>query len=142
MPDKFGWNQLRYKNPFEKGIYWYYLSLEVRKRDIERWGTCISCDRPITMENAQGGHFCPAGSCGRDLLFDLLNINAECHGCNGFDSGHLFGYERNLDIRYGKGTAQALKDRYLEYKKSDVALKDWSAKDYATKIKSLSSYAH
>jgi predicted RNA-binding Zn-ribbon protein involved in translation (DUF1610 family) len=136
MPEGFQWSNLRYKSPFEKGIYWFYTSLFVRERDVANWGTCISCNKPITVETSQGGHYCPAGSCGRDLLFDERNVNAECPRCNAFDEGHLFGYEIGLDSRYGRGTAEGLKRRYKAYKDGEP-VKDWSAKEYAQKIRDL-----
>lgn len=131
---------LRYKNPPEKGVYWYLFSLFVRQRDVEKWGTCISCGRSITMESCDAGHFMPAGSCGRDLLFDPLNVNAECSQCNAWDDTHLLGYAEGLDKRYGQGTALALRKRRQEYKDSKIPTKDFSAKEYELLIKSLPSY--
>lgn len=137
---KAGFTWLRYKNPPEKGVYWYYFSLFIRQRDIERWGTCISCGREITMENSNAGHFMPADDCGRDLLFDPLNVNAECEHCNAWDDTHLLGYAENLDVRYGHGTARTLRARRDAYKNSPNVLKDLKASEYAEKIKELSSY--
>ena len=135
----FQWSQLRYKSPYEKGIYWYYFSLYVRHRDVEKYGTCISCDKPITVKTCQAGHFIAAHGCGRDLLFDPLNVNAECGGCNGKDQNHLWGYERNLIKRYGKEAPNLLKDKFFLYKNGGL-VKDWTAKQYAEKIKQLPSY--
>lgn len=143
MPEKYSWSSLRYKNPYQKGIYWYYISLYVRQRDVKKYGTCISCGKPISIDTCDAGHFIPAGSCGRDLLFDLLNINAECGRCNAWDEGHLFGYERGLVDRYGKDAMLSLKDRYFLYKNRDKTLptiKDWKASEYEEKIKALNSY--
>lgn len=137
----FTYNNLRYKNPPEKGVYWYYLSLEVRKRDIEKWGTCISCGRELTWENAQAGHFMPAANCGRDLLFDLMNVHGECNACNGFDSTHLLGYSENLDRRYGAGTALSMRNRRETYRNGSP-LKDWKGHEYADMIRKLPSYPH
>ena len=131
---------LRYQNPFEKGVYWYWFSIEVRTRDVETHGVCISCGKPITVDTAQAGHFIAASVGGRDLLFDPRNVNAECGRCNAFDEGHLLGYERRLDERYGKGTAQGLKDRYWQYKESQTPLKDWKGSEYADMIRSLKCY--
>jgi len=105
---------LRYQTPFEKGIYWYWFSIDVRKRDVEKYGTCISCGKSITVDTCDAGHFIAASGCGRDLLFHPFNVNAECGRCNAFDENHLIGYEIRLDERYGHGTAQMLKDMYLE----------------------------
>lgn len=135
----FKYEHLRYKTPPEKGVYWYYFSLYVRLRDVEKYGTCISCGKPITMENTDAGHFMPAESCGRDLLFDERNVNAECKQCNAFDSTHLLSYAENLDKRYGEGTSQKLRTRYMEYKFGDT-VKDWKREQYVAKIKALPSY--
>jgi len=136
---KFQWSHLRYKHPFEKGVYWYYVSRYVRQRDVEKYGTCISCGKSITVETCDAGHFIAAAGCGRDLLFDLHNINAECGGCNAFDSNHLIGYEKGLIERYDHTVPQYLKDMYWEYKNGGV-LKDWKASEYAEKIQALPNY--
>lgn len=135
---KSGFNYFRYKNPIEKGIFWYYFSLHIRKRDVEKYGTCISCGRPITVETCDAGHFMPAGDCGRDLLFDERNVNAECSRCNAWDSTHLLGYAEGLDKRYGEGTARTLRQRREEYR-SGPPVKDWKADEYAEKIRGLST---
>ncbi len=140
LPETFQWSNLRYKHPYEKGVYWYWFSLEVRQRDVERYGTCISCGKPITVDTSDAGHYIAAAGCGRDLLFDPLNVNAECGRCNGFDENHLFGYKRGLVNRYGKEAPLSLEDRYFLYKNSTDPVKDWSAKEYAEKIKALSSF--
>lgn len=139
-----GFTWLRYTSPPEKGVYWYYLSLYVRQRDVEKYGTCISCGRQITLETCDAGHFMPAESCGRDLLFDLRNVNAECNHCNAWDSTHLLGYAEGLDKRYGPGTAAELRAQRTLYlnqtRKSGVVIKDWKAAEYADKIRALPSY--
>lgn len=135
----FQYSSLRYKTPPEKGVYWYYFSLHVRERDVKKYGTCISCGKEITMDNTDAGHFMPAGSCGRDLIFDEMNVNAECKRCNAFDSTHLLGYAENLDKRYGEGTSQKLRQRYLDYRYGDT-VKDWSKEQYSAKIKDISTY--
>jgi 5-methylcytosine-specific restriction endonuclease McrA len=132
---------LRYKNPPEKGVYWYYLSRYVRQRDVDKWGTCISCGRYITFETCQAGHFMPASSCGRDLLFDLTNVNAECSQCNAWDETHLLGYAENLDKRYGQGTSLSLRKRRDEYKAGPL-LKDWKGHEYAELVRRLPNYPH
>lgn len=134
-----GFDWLRYKNPPEKGIYWYYFSQEVRNRDVEKYGVCISCGRPITFDTCDAGHFMPAANCGRDLLFDPLNVNAECAHCNAWDEAHLLGYADGLDKRYGVGTALSLRKKREDYKNSPP-IKDWKADAYADKIRELSTY--
>ena len=135
----FQYSQLRYKSPPEKGVYWYWFSLEIRHRDVEKYGVCISCGNAITVSTCQAGHFISAHGCGRDLLFDPMNVHAECGGCNGFDSNHLFGYEKGLIERYDESVPVYLKDCYFEYKNGGK-VKDWKASEYAEKINALNSY--
>jgi 5-methylcytosine-specific restriction endonuclease McrA len=132
-------HHLRYKNPPEKGVFWYYFSLHVRQRDVAAWGTCISCGRPITVETSQAGHFMPAANCGRDLLFDERNVNAECERCNAWDETHLLGYADGLDRRYGPGTAAELRRRRDAYLAGGPT-KDWKAPEYAARCRELSTY--
>jgi 5-methylcytosine-specific restriction endonuclease McrA len=136
MPHNYNWHNLRYKNPPQKGVYWWHLSRFIRQRDVKEWGVCISCGIPITVDSSDAGHFIPAANCGRDLLFDLRNVNAECSHCNAWDELHIIGYMRGLDERYGKGTAEKLLDRAQAYREGPV-VKDWSAKEYEAKIHAL-----
>lgn len=121
---------MRYKGL--KGIYWCWLARYIRMRDFLRYGTCVSCGGRKTYEELQAGHFAPASSCGFALLFDERNLNAECGGCNGFDSMHLLGYARNLDVRYGPGTADGLQERYGA--RHQNTMKEWSKLEYEREV--------
>lgn len=136
LPPNYSKSILRYKNPIEKGVYWYHFSLAVRHRDVARWGKCISCGRAITVENSQGGHFMPAVGCGRDLLFHPLNVNAECERCNAFDETHLLGYAENLDKRYGPGTSMALRKAKEAYSNGHP-VKDWNRATYIKMVEEI-----
>lgn len=105
--------RLRYRNPPEKGIAWYYIARYVRERDAREYGTCISCGTAKGFSELQAGHYAPAGNCGPDLLLDPRNINGECGRCNAFDEGHLIGYEAGYIHRYGQAAMDELKARYL-----------------------------
>jgi len=134
LPEKVQASNLRWKHPIEKGIYWWFFSRFIRERDVKKYGTCISCNRPITVDTSDCGHFIPAASCGRDLLFDEINNNAECSHCNAWDELHLIGYAKGLDKRYGQGTAERLLQRYYDYKYGPT-VKDWKKADYEEKIR-------
>lgn len=82
----------------------------------------------------------PAADCGRDLLFDERNVNAECSHCNAWDGAHLLGYADGLDKRYGPGTAAELRKRRDDYK-NGPPVKDWKKDDYAAKIRDLTDHA-
>lgn len=137
MPAEYKSYNLRYKNPLEKGIYWYFFSLAIRKRDIEKYGTCISCEKEITVDTCDAGHFIPAGSCGPLLLFHSLNVNAECSHCNAWDDLHLLGYARNLDLRYGEGTSERLLQSHRERKNSLLVEKDFTREEYKRMISQI-----
>lgn len=130
LPERFQWQHLRYKSPYQKGVLWFFFSLFIRTRDVEKYGVCISCGKKISIDTCDAGHFAPASYCGRDLLFDETNVNAECKRCNAFDSMHLIGYARGLDSRYGTGTADRL---YLAAKTRPIQ-RDWTAKEYEERI--------
>lgn len=137
LPAGFRYHHLRYVSPPEKGILWHYFSLYIRNRDVKKYGTCISCGRAIDVETSNAGHFMPASSCGRDLIFDERNVNAECAQCNAWDETHLLGYAEGLDERYGKGTAQSLRDRREAYQNSQVPIKDWNRATYSEMVHAL-----
>lgn len=137
---KAGFSWLRYKNPPEKGVYWYYFSLFVRERDVKEYGTCISCGKEITVDTCDAGHFIPASVCGRDLLFDEMNVHAECSRCNAWDESHMLGYERGLAFRYSDKTVEDLKQRFFTYKYHSSPVKDWKPHEYAEKIRALPTY--
>lgn len=131
---------LRYANPIEKGVYWYWFSRQIRQRDVSKYGTCISCGRELTFETAQAGHFIPAVKCDRELLFDFQNVNAECAGCNAFDEFHLVPYARNLDKRWGAGTADSLEARKKAREENKEVIRDWKGDVYARLIRELPIY--
>ena len=73
-----------------KGKYWTLLSEYIRRRDFERYGTCISCNKPVSdWREFDAGHFISAGSGGFSLLFDETNVNGECQYDNAFNGNHL-----------------------------------------------------
>ena len=129
------WGQ-RYKGL--KGKYWTLLSEYIRRRDFQRYGTCISCGKPVSdWREFDAGHFIPAGSGGFSLLFDERNLNGECPYDNAFNGAHLLLYRRGLDARYGPGTADALEERYRDSHFKGKITKEWARK--STKPKSSKS---
>lgn len=140
LPSTFQYRSLRYKNPPEKGVYWYWFSIDIRQRDIKKYGVCIACGKEITMENCDAGHFISAHGCGRDLLFDPMNVHAECKGCNGFDENHLHGYERGIVERHGQEQVIRLRRLFFDYKDSTEPIKDFTRLQYVDMILALPSY--
>ncbi len=121
-----------------KGIYWFLLSKYIRVRDFKKFGTCISCGKKFgKWEEAQAGHYAPAGDCGFALLFDKRNINAECPPCNNprFSPGKLIPYRSNLVKRYGEEYVREIDELY-RLRRSQTT-KEWTQKEYDIKIKEL-----
>lgn len=75
---------------------------------------CITCSRPVLFkdrvghfhQSAHAGHFQPEtrGS----TRFNEMNVNGQCHICNSFNAGEQIKYARELDLKYGDGTAAEL----------------------------------
>lgn len=131
---------LRYKSNQLKGLYWYLFSIQIRKRDFEKYGRCISCNKPVfSWRDFDAGHYIAAGQCGFALLFDETNVNGECSGCNAYDRTHLIGYAKGLDDRYGQGTAESLYQRYCDVQFKGKTTKEWGAAEYRSKISQLLS---
>lgn len=124
---------VRYKG--RKGVYWWLFSRKIRQRDFEKYGgMCVDqCGKKAdSWQEMQAGHFVPASK-GFTLLFDERNVNAQLPVCN---SPHIsplspIGYARELDERYGAGTADALMARQHE------TTKEWTQKEYDYNIRLL-----
>jgi hypothetical protein len=84
-----------------------YFSKYVRLRDsVDGYGQCITCDRTYHWKQAQAGHFV-SRSC-NFLRYNDENVNLQCSGCNLFKAGDQYQYAKNLDLKYGTGTAEKL----------------------------------
>src|SRR3990167_7887321 len=59
-----------------RGIYWYWLSRQVRKEQWEMWeGKCLTCLIPLlTWEEGQCGHVVPSSMCGEFLRLNKINL--------------------------------------------------------------------
>lgn len=130
---------LRYSAVVEKGICWYWFARYIRARDFHDYAECISCGEFKLYHELQAGHFVPAGDCGITLVMDERNVNGECNNCNAFDGMHLLGYARNLDARYGAGTAEALVARKYERGHKEPSRADYllAAQAYRTRWEEL-----
>lgn len=97
-----------------------YFSQYVRLRDsVNGYGNCITCQRSYHWKQAQAGHFV-SRSCNY-LRFNDENVNFQCVGCNMFKGGDQYEYAKQLDLKYGSGTAEKLhSQRHITHKfKSD-----------------------
>lgn len=118
-----------------KGKFWTVFSEYVRKRDMKNFGgRCVTCDQAKDYSELQAGHFAPAGNCGFGLLFDEMNVHAECQYDNAFNKGHLIQYKTNLERRYGKPTVEDIERRYNDSRYKGITTKNWTKKEYEEKI--------
>jgi len=76
---------------------------------------CITCGIEKPLKEMQAGHFVSRRV--NELRFEEMNVNAQCIGCNMFKQGEQYLYSKNLDAKYGDGTADALMaKRHLTHK--------------------------
>lgn len=121
-----------------KGKYWTLFSEYIRRRDFDRYGSCISCGKTVSdWREFDAGHFISAGGGGFALLFDERNVNGECQYDNAFNQNHLLLYRRGLDARYGPGTADALEERYRDSHFKGKTTKEWTKAVYEQKIQEM-----
>lgn len=118
-----------------KGIYWWLLSRVVRERDYrEHNGECMTCELFVEKGDDQCGHFFPARNCGFDLLLHKKNNHLQHSWCNNPRITPQAGIynSRTLTKRYGSDFIDE-----LEAIKKRPNQKEWSQKEYDSKIKTL-----
>lgn len=118
-----------------KGVYWYYFSIHIRKRDFMKYdGRCISCPRKLAdWREGDAGHYIPAAG-SRKLQFHERNVNLQCKPCNGPYANKKVataGYSVGLDERYGPGTAAGL------YHDRKTVHKEWPDEWFLVKLAEL-----
>ena len=112
----------------------------VRQRDFKLFGGyCVDqCGRKAdSWKEMHAGHFVPASKGGFGLLFEEQNVAAQLPSCNNPDISPMssIGFARELDERYGKGTADALIARRHKI------TKEWTQIQYDKEIRALLSHA-
>ncbi len=121
-----------------RGVYWYWLSRQVRKDEWIKWdGKCITCDVPLaTWEEGQCGHVVPSRMCGEYLRLNPINLTLQHAKCNNPrfrpDAGALNAI--HFDKRHGQGAFQEL------YDMKKIEAKEPSQEEYRTLIRSLPSF--
>lgn len=88
-------------------IFSKYIRLRDATKKPDGWyAKCITCGVEKPVAQMQAGHFVTR-SCNL-LRFNEQNVNAQCVGCNMFKAGDQYQYAKNLDLKYGTGTAESL----------------------------------
>lgn len=112
----------------------------VRYRDGEvkngEWQTtCITCGVTKPIKDMQAGHFV-SRSCNL-LRYNDLNVHSQCIKCNMFHSGEQYEYARQIDLRYGDGTAESLHNQRRQTHKLTVTELEQIIADAQEYIKEL-----
>ena len=84
-------------------------SLYIRLRDSDDNGFvhCFTCGVRRHFREVDCGHFM-SRACLSTRWNEHGNCEAQCKYCNGFRSGEQYQFAKNLDAKYGKGTADGL----------------------------------
>lgn len=66
-----------------RGIYWYWLSRDIRQKEWEKYGHCITCLVPMeTWEEGVCGHIIASQNCGEYLRLNPINLTIQHRACN------------------------------------------------------------
>lgn len=104
-------SSLRYSNVM-RGLYWYWLSRDVRKSEWEKWDKkCLTCLEEVeNWEDGHCGHIIASSGCGEYLRFYRKNLTLQHPACNNDRITPMAGALNAIhyDERYGKGAWDAL----------------------------------
>lgn len=121
-----------------RGIYWYWLSRDVRKSEWKKWdGKCLTCYGYIhNWQEGDCGHVVPSRVCGEILRFARRNLTIQHKGCNNprFAPHAPALNAIHYDERYGQGAFQKLFDERKTLTKVPTQ------EEYRQLIRSLPSY--
>lgn len=123
--------------PGLQGVYWYWLSRQVRKEEWLKWKVCITCDRPIRdWREGVCGHIIAVQVCKEYLKFHRPNLTIQHMNCNDNKMSPMAAALnlRNYDKRHGAGAWDALWELRKKPKKP------YTQKELRALIEDLESY--
>lgn len=91
-------------------VFSLYIRLREAKNEIAE---CFTCGKKDHYKKLQNGHFQSRKH--YSTRWDEINCQVQCSGCNVFRYGEQYKFAVNLDLKYGKGTAEAM---YLKSKQT------------------------
>lgn len=110
-----------------------------RLRDtISGTGRCISCQKVITYDTCDCGHYINRKH--MSLRFDEKNCNAQCRSCNRFDEGNIQGYRKGLIEKYGEKEVELLEIKKYNVSNLGIFELETLIKEYKKKVKELKIY--
>jgi hypothetical protein len=115
---------------------WNEFSKMIRARDnIGGYFRCPTCGRTLPIDEADAGHYITRAR--KSVMFDEMNVHAQCRHCNRFQEGNHFIYRSWLVEKHGEKKVEAL-ERCARisggYSTVDLLL---MAKDYRTRTKAI-----
>lgn len=121
-----------------RGIYWYWLSRDVRKEEWEKWDKkCLTCLEVVEdWRDEHCGHIIASDGCGEYLRFNRINLCLQHRKCN---AQHIQKQASalnaiNYDLRYGQGSWAKL------YEMRKIEAKEPKQEEYRELIRGLKSY--
>lgn len=121
-----------------RGIYWYWLSRDVRKKEWDKYGVCITCLEPIEdwRVNCDCGHILASSFCGEYLRLNPINLTIQHKKCNNprFSPHAGVANALNIDKRHGVGYMENL------YSLRKKEAKCPTTNEYKELIRNLDSY--
>jgi len=89
---------------------WDAFSKMIRARDnIGGYFRCPTCGKTKPIEEADAGHYITRVR--KSVMFDEMNVHAQCRHCNRFQEGNHFIYRKWLVEKYGIERVEALEQR-------------------------------
>jgi len=89
---------------------WNEFSKMIRARDnIGGNFRCPTCGRTLPIEEADAGHYITRAR--KSVMFDEMNVHAQCKHCNRFQEGNHFIYREWLIEKYGNEKVEQLELR-------------------------------
>jgi len=115
---------------------WDAFSKMIRARDNNGgYFRCPTCGRTLPIEEADAGHYITRAR--KSVMFDEMNVHAQCRYCNRFQEGNHFIYRTWLVEKYGEEAVEALECRAQfvgGHKTFDLLL---LAKEYKARTKTI-----
>lgn len=96
-----------------KGCLWAIFSDYIRLRDFLKYGKCVSCEHKFeNWRDGDAGHYISVTRGSFLTMFNDKNVNLQCKKCNNpnWTSDASIPYRRELDRRWGAGTANELEE--------------------------------
>lgn len=85
---------------------WFSLYIRLRNCDDNGMSVCFTCNKIDHYKKLQNGHFQSRRH--NSTRWSIKNCQVQCVKCNMFNQGEQFKFSKNIDAKYGEGTAEML----------------------------------